>query len=43
MRIKTLDEKIPSSYDKLRQRIEQLAVHSRSKEMAPIIKKTDFW
>ena len=43
MRIKTLEEKIPSSYDQLRRRIEQLAVNSRNKEISPIIKKSDFW
>ena len=43
LRIKTLEEKIPSSYDQLRQRIEQLARDSRTQLTPPIIRKELFW
>lgn len=43
LRIKTLEEKIPSSYDQLRQRIERLAKESRTHLTPPIIRKELFW
>lgn len=43
LRIKTLEEKIPSSYDQLRQRIEHLARESRTQLTPPIIGKELFW
>ena len=43
LKIKTLEEKIPGSYDQLRQRIEVLAVESRTNQTPPIIRKEIFW
>lgn len=43
LRIKTLEEKIPSSYDQLREHIELLAIESRNNLTPPIIKKDLFW
>lgn len=43
LRIKTLEEKIPSSYDQLRQHIERLARESRAQLTPPIIRKELFW
>ena len=43
LRIKTLEEKIPSSYDQLRQHIEKLARESRAQLTPPIVRKDLFW
>jgi hypothetical protein len=43
LRIKTLEEKIPSSYDQLRQHIERFAKESRAQLTPPIIGKELFW
>ena len=43
LRTKILKEKIPVSYERLRERIEELAANSRTKGIPPILAKETFW
>lgn len=43
LKIKILEEKIPQSYDRLRERIEVMACDARLNHKPPIIHRDEFW